>query len=109
MRQPLALALGLNLLFATVYKSVAGTKMTCPLVLPRSGVEGKRTLRERAKLVANDPKRTSRSERAAGNGGSGNVQVAKRNGPSAGCALRPSYFLDAIGRLWHPLRLFKDK
>jgi hypothetical protein len=56
-----------------------------------------------------DPKRTSRSERAAGNGGSGNVQVAKRNGPSAGCALRPSYFLDAIGRLWHPLRLFKDK
>jgi len=58
MRQPLALALGLNLLFATVYKSVAGTKLTCPLVLPRSGVEGKRTLRERAKLVANDPLRT---------------------------------------------------
>ena len=28
MRQPLALALGLNLLFATVYKSVAGTFRT---------------------------------------------------------------------------------
>ena len=32
----------------------------------------------------------------------------QRNGPSTGCALRPSH-LDAIGRLWHPLRLLKDK
>jgi len=39
----------------------------------------------------------------------GGLPKDRRNGPSAGCALRPSYFLDAIGRLWHPLRLFKDK
>ena len=32
----------------------------------------------------------------------------RRNGPSTGCALRPSDLV-AIGRLWHPLLLLKDK
>jgi hypothetical protein len=35
--------------------SVSGTKLTCPLVSPRSVFRVKRTLREHAKLVANDP------------------------------------------------------
>jgi hypothetical protein len=45
MRQPLALALGLNLPFAAVYKSVAGgTKRLFAECKAMSGVEGKADL-----------------------------------------------------------------
>src|SRR5712671_61078 len=46
MRQPLALAPGLNLLFATVYKSVAGTFRTWRLRLAMSAHRGKADLAE---------------------------------------------------------------
>jgi hypothetical protein len=37
------------------------------------------------------------------------ARLAKRNGPIAGLCTEAVFFLDAIGRLWHPLRRFKDK
>jgi hypothetical protein len=38
-----------------------------------------------------------------------NLRVAKGNGPQRGLHTGAVSFLDAIGRLWHPVRLFKDK